>query len=290
MRPSVSAVVGALLAISGTACTVARGGLNVGDVDSALPDGGPADLGLDTDAPEVDFGSADSGTIDLSRDDLGCEDLGAEDLGGEPCRDLGFQNHRSCRELRDDSCIAPLASGYFEIDVDGAGVGPPVEVYCDMLIAGGGWTLVGRSDNTGDLFGWGTRFGSVHTDSEPYSLGLGGALMFDEVLVGRRAGGKDWGTNPVYRFTVTANFVNAYAASAYAIPAITTERGGCTPSGGSSMLRYTGYTNEDHRFFFRDSTVFDSTDGLRADGFALLSGGCDVSGGLDGQNGMIMVR
>ena len=56
MHASVSGVVGALLAISGTACTVNRGGLNVGDVDSALPYGRVTDGGASLDAPETPDG------------------------------------------------------------------------------------------------------------------------------------------------------------------------------------------------------------------------------------------
>lgn len=289
---------GALLALA--ACAVDRSGLYIGEGGTPLVDaGGDA---RDIDAPGVDLGPVDLGNEDLGGSDLGREDLGSRDLGGTDLgTDLGTdagvdpcavpRTHRSCRELRDDTCVVPpAASGLHEIDVDGPGARAPFDVWCDMEIEGGGWTLYGRTDNTEETFGWTTPFGSPSVDSMPYSLGLGSAFAFTEVIVGKRNAGKDWAMNPVFHFTVPAGFVITYATSAYAITDLRVVQGGCMPAGGApSMLRYAGHTNADDHFFFRDLSGFDVY-GMRGDDWSLFDNSCDMSGTLDGQSGMIMVR
>ena len=46
----------------------------------------------------------------------------------------------SCAEIHDAD--GSLPSGIFEIDPDGTGGLAPLDVYCDMLTDGGGWTLI----------------------------------------------------------------------------------------------------------------------------------------------------
>lgn len=282
------------------------GGMDLGVTDLGVTDLGSDDLGsgdlgsgdlgladLGSDLGVTDLGAADLGAdlgVDLGIADLGAADLGVTDLGPPSCADLGYANHRSCRELRDDPCLGPLASGLYTIDVDGLGPSAPVRVYCDMAIAGGGWTLVGRTDNVEATFGWTTPSGAPDVDNDPYALGLGSALVFTEVLVGRRGSAKDWGANPVFQFSVPVGFVAAYSSAAYPITGLTVVQGTCAPVGGSpTMLAYTGYTSATDHFFFGGSAALADT-GLRGVDMTLTNSSCDISGTMDGHGGMLMVR
>jgi len=289
MHPIASTFLGASLSFSSFACVVERAGLGPADGSAPIFDVGVAtDFAIDVDsAGDVDanFGDEDFGVVEL-----GVLDSGGVDLGGKACGDLGVASHRSCLELRDDPCLSGPPSGRYTVDVDGAGVLAPVEVYCDMSTDGGGWTLVGRTTGgSAESFGWTTTFGAVDADMQPYSLGLGAEMAFSEVLFGKRGGGKAWGDR-VYAFAVTPNFVRSYAETAYAVPALRTVIGTCAPPGGPSMLRYVGHTEADYQFFFRDSTSFDAAFGMQADEFTLTSNTCGVSGELHRNEGMIMVR
>jgi|GEM_PF-2700790 len=268
-------------------CAVERSGLGIGDGGVPRADGG-VDARVELDGASQDFGRSDLGA-DLGID-LGaptCDPLECAGFRCDPVRDA-CSHYPSCLALRDDNRVAPLASGLYEIRAEE--VSAPVNVYCDMSISGGGWTLVGRTaGNMDEPFGWTTARGSVDDDTQPYSLGLGSSLAFTEVLIGKRGSGKNWGDR-AYQLTVPVDFVTLYATSAYLTTDVTPIGRTCSPPpGGPAMLAYIGHTSATDHFFFRDAPGLDLY-GMRAGAFSVNYTDCDNGGELQGNEGMIMVR
>jgi hypothetical protein len=270
------------------ACALERAGLGVA-ADAAAPDLADLDLGAEDAARDADADEGDLGTnlgVDLGVDAGPRCDPDA--CAGRRCVDGACGHHASCRQLHE--ARADLESGLYEVDVDGAGgEAAPVRVWCDMDLDSGGWTLVGRTAGSrdGGPFGWTSPRGAVDDDGAPYALGLGSALGFSEILVGRRGPGKTWGGN-VYRVTVGANFLELHRTLAQVFP-VTVVRGGCTPDGGPAMLRFWGHTSATDHFFFRDSATLDLY-GMRPHEFSVNYGDCTNGGDLHRTEGMIMVR
>lgn len=213
------------------------------------------------------------------------------DLGGPQ---YPYYPVTSCLELQDhlDELGQMAASGLFTLDDIGAG-GATIDVYCEMDLAGGGWTLVGRSAGVDQLtsFGWSSARGDVADDGQAYSLDLvAHPIAFTSILLGDYASGKQWG-GAAYQFEVGAGYVETYANTLKMLGPPQTILGGCTPW-ATWMFQHGGATGVDQAFFFRDLAVMDNAYfGLLANGFYLHTYmGCEWTGNLNHTHGMIMVR
>lgn len=193
----------------------------------------------------------------------------------------------SCASLHEEG---EDASGVYLVDPDGPGGAAPFEVYCDMVMDGGGWTLVARSVEGGEgMFGWLDAAGDVRALEAPYSLGTDRpGFAFSRLLVGSQSGGYGWGGR-VYR---VAGVPQGFPVE-YQDDAVGTERstvaGNCAPLFGPSMLNVIGYTDSPDHFFFRDQAI-ESAYGLHPDGWSLYYNDCENAGWLDDVQGMIFVR
>ncbi|MEW5848868.1 MAG: fibrinogen-like YCDxxxxGGGW domain-containing protein [Myxococcota bacterium] len=171
------------------------------------------------------------------------------------------------------------------------------QVWCDMTVSGGGWTLVARSvvGEQVSSWGWLAQEGAPDDDNKPYSLGVNDHVFtFSEVLVGAHATGKTW--TRAYRMALPADFLEGYTDSAVAVGAAEPVVGDCDPRERGPgelpfMLAYAGYTHHDNTYFFRDNDQR-GWFGLHSDGWVLstATNPCTRSGELESLPGMIMVR
>ena len=181
------------------------------------------------------------------------------------------------------------ANGVYAIDPDGVGGNAPFDVWCELSLVGGGWTLVGRSAPGGSgTFGWKVDRGSVNDTSQPYSFNVEASLLsFSAVLM--VAPGQP---QQAYTVAVPANFLSIYTTTTFNTTGgqLNHQFGNCM-STAPSMLKYMGETNHDKSFFWRDQDMFSGADyGLQAGGFQLLKSDCNTGGGLHGKPGAIYVR
>ena len=218
--------------------------------------------------------TADGGATDAPAD-------GAVQASGPPA---------SCKELLERDAARRGVDGVHEIDPDGPGGAPPFQVFCDMTLDGGGWTLVGRSapgpNPSPPPFGWRFATGSVKDATRPYSFDVGAArLAFSEVLFA------DAERTLAYKFSVPSDFLTAHAAGLMPTNSVTRVLGDCVPSDGEpTMFRFAGATSLTDVFFLRDIDDLGQHRGLRAVGFDLAYDNCDQGGLLDGRQGMVLVR
>lgn len=166
--------------------------------------------------------------------------------------------------------------------------GAPLDVYCDMTIDDGGWTLAGRSGTEvpGVLppFGWSSATGNVQDVAIPYSLNVAARhLAFTEVLIATTDRAR------AYKITVAPTFLTT-KRDPVPTGSILTLAGDCAPPDGPEMLRNTGAPALDDVFFFRDVGDTGQHRGLTPNGFDLSYPGCPRGGSLDGVQGVIMIR
>ncbi len=237
------------------------------DVDTDVDTDGDTDVDTDVDA------GIDAGI------DAGCDP--ADCPRGLP----------TCLALHD---LCPCAgSGLHELDLDGNGPEPPIVAYCDMELAGGGWTLVGRSmaGGAGAPFGWGVDRGSVEDQTRPYSLDvLSSGFAATELLVGSHDGGMAWGPN-AYAIPIPPDFPSGYENAAVNVGAgVVVVAGECEPAFGAMwMLENVGHTSWSAGFFFRDLVALDQW-GLLQGGWNLSEVTCERSGLLHATQGMLFAR
>jgi len=101
---------------------------------------------------------------------------------------------RSCRDVR--SLVPGALSGVYTLDPDGTGTMPSFSAYCEMRLAGGGWTLVAVITNGDGISNWSPRgttwitaapFGnatSITSNADAKSAAYG-AVVADEIAVAR---------------------------------------------------------------------------------------------------------
>lgn len=223
------------------------------------------------------------------------DDEGGDDGGGGTVLDAGSDAPAhtetppsSCKDLLQAAPGLRGADGIYEIDPDGPGGSAPIQVFCDLSLDDGGWTLVGRSaETTGQQppFGWTSATGDVRDEGRPYSLDVAGAkLAFTEVLVADQA------RAIAYKLLVPADFLTRYSASAGPVERLTKVRGDCQVN-APSMLGNVGATSANDGFFFRDNKDLAIRTGLKPDGFDLYYGDdCRLTARLDDKQGVIFVR
>jgi hypothetical protein len=199
----------------------------------------------------------------------------------------------SCLQIlaRDPSRFA--ADGLYEIDPDGPGGNASIQVFCDMTLDGGGWTLVARSVRGApeQPFGWSVDTGSVTDARTPYSLDVVAAkLALTEILVADYDGDDPTIHTHAYAFLVANGFLS-HASDTAQNGDVRSVLGDCDPGGsGPSMLRHAGNTSLTDDFFFRDIPESGQHRGLHPNGFDLAYTDCAHSGSLDGEQGIVLVR
>jgi len=155
----------------------------------------------------------------------------------DACPEGGCPPLATCKAIF-DATPAPRTSGLYTVDPDGAGPSPPIQVWCDMLTDGGGWTLVGRElPNGSGQF----RYLDADTNNPP-----GIANDTQAGLIGKRFVGLytdvwiDWGASYI-RFTrpPTLDLFANVVGLGVALPAVATNdqklSGWLTSAGGGKL-------------------------------------------------------
>jgi hypothetical protein len=190
-----------------------------------------------------------------------------------------------CADLRDNGPVG-VRSGVF---LFGGNDGGSFPAYCELTLAGGGWTLIGQSGvGATTSFGWSSATGSVTDLNAPYSLNarLHGLPMSEALLAtGTRAS-----IAAAYLVKAPLGFPAGYENSA-AQTTITKIQNPSCPTGGDApiMMRNMGRTALTGQFFFRDMTGIHPS-GLFPDGWKLVYPDCTNAGMFTDTPGMLFVR
>jgi len=270
-------------------CTLDSSGLAMGSSSSADDGPGPgSSTGSPSDPSTSTSASASTSDGSGSTASLDGDSSGSSSSTGEPdpstTGDPG-PTARSCAEILDEDPEAP--TGIHSIVRSDDAV---EEVWCEMELDGGGWTLVGRSapGPEQDSFGWGQSLGMVGVEGDPYSLNAADVgLSFEEILIARST---EFAT-PVenaYVIEVPESFLADHPDDAFEHESLRVVLGGCDP-GSVSMLRWVGHTTLDSTFFLRDYADR-GTYGLRSNGFNLVHNNCSQGAELNNQQGALFVR
>lgn len=178
-------------------------------------------------------------------------------------------------------------SGRYTIDTDDAGA---LEVFCEMTVDEGGWTLVARSSTPSPQFGWTSPTGSLSDVSPPYVLDVARAhLAFTEVLVADRRPYEFTPASRAYKLAVPARFVEEFANAPFGATGKTV-LGDCDVDGGPLALRYLGYTHLTDHLFFGNNPGTDTSTGLGPATFTTAASDCASGAGLNGLQGLVYVR
>jgi len=192
----------------------------------------------------------------------------------------------SCQDILDADPSAPTGIHSILRTSDDA----VIEVWCDMAVEGGGWTLVARTAEGPVVpFGWGVSQGTLGEEEDPYSLdAVDVELPFTQILVGAR---EDFATliDHAYVMDVPVGFLEDYGTQAYQHDGAATVIGDCDPDPGPEMLRWVGYTDNEDCYFFRDNSGDDSY-GLYSNRMWTLYDNCQQGGQLDDVQAALFVR
>jgi len=195
---------------------------------------------------------------------------------------------KSCQELLANDASLRSKNGVYEI-TPAAGK-PSIKVYCNMSLADGGWTMVGRSGQFApggaQSFGWTHATGDVADEQYPYSLDVvANAISFKLVLVSDREGAH------AYEFPVPPDFLShtkdvistGTVKSVGEIPCVGKD-------GPPDMVKFVGAVALDDIFWLRDVQDLGQERGLTPKGFDMSYDDCPRGGLLNGLQGAIFVK
>jgi hypothetical protein len=221
---------------------------------------------------------------------------------------ISLADNRSCASLLATGG-ATQGSGLYAIYPNGILTSKPTEVYCDMTVDSGGWTLVGRSaepptmgfDPMGPTgpghggpmapmpmtqvpFGWSVDVGSPKDDGQPYALDTNdAAIPFHEILVATYDDNKN--ITAAFRLTLDTQHFYSDCYQQLCPTTVTPVLGTCGTS--PTALSQAGVTHAGYSFMF--AMADESAYGLLADHY-VMPDDCAGGGGLNGRPGMIFVR
>lgn len=235
----------------------------------------PLDAGADVNRPDVVTDAGDSGVCDPKA----CEGT------LQVCREGRCQNGKSCKDILDTNAAYSKQNNTYPVE------GALGQVYCDMTMDGGGWTLVARTAVGGaGSFGWSSKAGSVLSPTAPYVVPAN-SLNFTEALVAAYNPPTLILGAPVIKLSLPPNFAASTAAGVAVTPEVLVSGGGCSTGDVPKSLTFAGYTAKTTSFFFSDQSS-DGSSGVFPDGFRdpLVTSACTTDQMLGTQQILLFVR